>query len=191
VPRVQRRTPGERVAKNHHVRRQFRRPRGFPLGQNLTRCCTQHNRVPKFRLFRAPPPESTHSCPPSFCLVLFPSVPMFSPISKRPDQLRLDCVRIQAGQEPERGDFLALWPLGRRLASRRSTRSPRAISAASRRTPIGTTPRDAPAPLIRMMRRGVRAAVPLFGARGSSRSLAHSRMSGAEAQRTRSLCGLA
>jgi hypothetical protein len=63
--RVQRRTPGQRVAKNRHVRRQLCRPRSFPLSQNLARCCTkQCNRVPKLRLFRAPPPKSTHPQPP-------------------------------------------------------------------------------------------------------------------------------
>lgn len=93
VPRVQRRTPWERVAKNHHVRRQLRRPRGVPLSQNLARCCThQHNRAPNFRLFGVP----SHRCPP---LV----EPLFSQHS---GQLRLDCVKIQAGQEPERGHFL-------------------------------------------------------------------------------------
>ena len=59
--RVQRRAPGQRVAKNHDVRRQLRRPRSFPLSQNLVRCCTKHcNRVAKLRLFHAQPPKSTH-----------------------------------------------------------------------------------------------------------------------------------
>ena len=35
--RVQRRTPWQRVAKNHDVRRQLRRPRSVPLSQYLAR----------------------------------------------------------------------------------------------------------------------------------------------------------
>src|SRR3989442_12593107 len=87
--RVQSRTPGQRVAKNHHVWRQLRRPRSFPLSQNLARCCTkQRNRVPKLRLFRAPPPKSTHPQPP---------VIIFTPtISKHPDELGLDYVKTRA-----------------------------------------------------------------------------------------------
>jgi hypothetical protein len=58
---VQCRTPGQRVAKNHHVRRQLCRPCSFPLSQNLAWCCTkQCNRVPNVPLFRARPPKSTH-----------------------------------------------------------------------------------------------------------------------------------
>jgi hypothetical protein len=99
--RVQRRTPGQRVAKNHHVRRPLRRPRSFPLSQNLARCCTkQCNRVPKLRLFRARPPKSTHLLPPSISLT--------PTISKHPDELGLDCVKTRAGQEPELGGFLAV-----------------------------------------------------------------------------------
>ena len=59
--RVQRRTPGQRVAKNCHVRRQLRRPHSFPLSQDFGRCCTkQRNRVPKLRRFHAPPLRSAH-----------------------------------------------------------------------------------------------------------------------------------
>ena len=68
--RVQRRTPGQRVAKNRHVRRQLRRPRSFPLSQDLVRCRTKHcNRASKLHLFRAPFPKSTHARPPS---ILYP-----------------------------------------------------------------------------------------------------------------------
>jgi hypothetical protein len=96
--RVQRRTPGPWVAKNRHVRRQLRRPRSFPLSQNLARCCTkQRHLVPKLRLFRAPPPKSTHPPNPPY---------ITSTISKHPDELGLDCVKTRAWQEPEVGDFL-------------------------------------------------------------------------------------
>ena len=51
-------------------------------------------------------------------------------------------MKIQAGQDPERGDFLALLAIGMQVARLDEARgSPRAISAASRRTPIG---HDAP-----------------------------------------------
>ena len=88
--RVQRRTPGQRVAKNHHVRRQLRRPRSFPLSQNFARCCTKHcNRVPKLHLFRARP-KSTHPWTPINSLT--PTIP------KNPGELRLDCVKTGASQ---------------------------------------------------------------------------------------------
>ena len=71
--RVQRRTAGQRVAKNHYVRRQLRRPRSFPLSQNFARCCTKHcNRVPKLHLFRARP-KSTHPWTPINSLT--PTIP--------------------------------------------------------------------------------------------------------------------
>ena len=71
--RVQRRTPGQWVAKNHYVRRQLRRPRSFPLSQNFARCCTKHcNRVPKLHLFRARP-KSTHPWTPINSLT--PAIP--------------------------------------------------------------------------------------------------------------------
>jgi hypothetical protein len=55
IVHVQRReTPAQRVAKNHHVRRQFRRPRGFPLDQNFVRCLPkQGDRVLQLRFFHA------------------------------------------------------------------------------------------------------------------------------------------
>jgi hypothetical protein len=88
--RVQRRPPGQRVAKNHHVRRPLRKPRSFPLSQNLARCCTkQFNRVPKLHLFLAQPLESTHPPPPSYTPT----------ISKHPDELGLDCVKTRARQD--------------------------------------------------------------------------------------------
>jgi addiction module HigA family antidote len=75
MPRVQRRTPRQRVAKNHHVRRQLRRPRSFPLSQNLARCCTkQRNRVPLLRLFPAPPLKSIIPTPIISLHQLFPSI---------------------------------------------------------------------------------------------------------------------
>src|SRR3984893_3851001 len=108
MPRVQRRTPRQRVAKNHHVRRQLRRPRSFPLSQNLARCCTkQRNRVPLLRLFPRSTAEIHHPHPHHF----------FTPtISQHPDELGLDCVRTRAWQEPELGDFLAR-PAGARPES--------------------------------------------------------------------------
>jgi hypothetical protein len=98
--RVQCRTPGQRVAKNHHVRRQLCCPRSFPLSQNLARCCTKHcNRVPRLHLFHAAPPKSTHRQSPH----------SFAPnISNHPDELGLHCVKPRAEQEPELGRFLAL-----------------------------------------------------------------------------------
>src|ERR1700716_3283474 len=83
VLRVQCRTPGQRVAKNHHVRRQLCRPCSFPLSQNLAwRCTKQCNPVPNVRLFRAPPPKSTH--PQLSRSFLYPSV-----FSKHPNELGL------------------------------------------------------------------------------------------------------
>jgi ABC transporter substrate binding protein len=75
---------------------------------------------------------------------------LLSSISKRPDQLRLDCVKIQAGQDPKRGDLLALLAIGVQVARLDEARgSPRAISAASRRTPIGhDAPRQVACPLL-------------------------------------------
>ena len=99
VLRVQCRTPGQRVAKNHHVRRQLCRPCSFPLSQNLAwRCTKQCNPVPNVRLFRAPPPKSTH--PQLSRSFLYPSV-----FSKHPNELGLVCVKTRAEQEPELGIF--------------------------------------------------------------------------------------
>src|SRR6202011_6090918 len=92
-------TPGQRVAKNHHVRRQLCRPCSFPLSQNLAwRCTKQCNPVPNVRLFRAPPPKSTH--PQLSRSFLYPSV-----FSKHPNKLGLVCVKTRAEQEPELGIF--------------------------------------------------------------------------------------
>ena len=99
VLRVQCRTPGQRVAKNHHVRRQLCRPCSFPLSQNLAwRCTKQCNPVPNVRLFRAPPPKSTH--PQLSRSFLYPSV-----FSKHPNEMGLVCVKTRAEQEPELGIF--------------------------------------------------------------------------------------
>src|SRR6202048_4901641 len=115
VLRVQCRTPGQRVAKNHHVRRQLCRPCSFPLSQNLAwRCTKQCNPVPNVRLFRAPPPKSTH--PQLSRSFLYPSV-----FSKHPNEMGLVCVKTRAEQEPELGIFGAtLDPLSRMLLTRMS-----------------------------------------------------------------------
>ena len=81
--RVQCRTPGQRVAKNHHVRRQLGRPCSFPLSRNLAwRCTKQCNPVPNVRLY----PRSTaeiHASP-TLPIILYPSV-----FSKHPNELGL------------------------------------------------------------------------------------------------------
>ena len=71
----------------------------FRSAKNFGRCRTKHrDRVPKLRLFPAPPLKYTHLHPHHF----------FTPtISKHPDELGLDCVKTRAWQEPELGDFLA------------------------------------------------------------------------------------
>ena len=96
--RVESRTPGERVPKDCHVRRQLRAPRGFPFSPYLVRCRTkQRTRVPKLRRLHAPPLKSGHAQSPS----------SHYQISKHPDELGLDCAKTQAEGEQKLDRFWA------------------------------------------------------------------------------------
>jgi len=97
--RVESGTPGERVPKDYHVRRQLRAPRGFPFSPYLVRCRTkQRNRVPKLGRLHAPPLKSSH---PQIPIIPLPT------ISKHPDELGLDCAKTQAGGEQKLDRFWA------------------------------------------------------------------------------------
>jgi hypothetical protein len=97
VFRIEGGTPGERVPKDGHVRRQLRPPRRFPLSPNLDRCCTrQRSRMPKVRWFNTPLLKLGHANPPGSAA-----------IPKHPNELRLDCAKTQAGEERKLDRFWA------------------------------------------------------------------------------------
>ena len=73
--RVESGTPGERVPKDYHVRRQLRPPCCFPFSPYLVRCRTkQRNRVPNLGRLHAPPLKSGHPKSPSSHDQPFPSI---------------------------------------------------------------------------------------------------------------------
>ena len=73
--RVESGTPGERVPKDYHVRRQLRPPCCFPFSPYLVRCRTkQRHRVPNLGRLHAPPLKSGHPKSPSSHDQPFPSI---------------------------------------------------------------------------------------------------------------------
>jgi hypothetical protein len=93
--RVQRRTPGQRVAKNCHVRRQLRRPHSFPrlrpVLHETAQSCAQAPSLPR----------STAEIRASLTPIIF----ITPTVSKYSDELGLDCVKTGAGEEQKTGWF--------------------------------------------------------------------------------------
>ena len=82
---VQRRPSGQRVAKDHHVRRQLARQSSVTLGQNISRCLPEQcDRVSWLCLFRTPSPKCNHHHPPGHGAVLSSIVPNWARLCENP-----------------------------------------------------------------------------------------------------------